>query len=165
MTTERIHIYTHQVPIRWRDVDPFNVVNHSAYFTYMEEARWEWFYSLKIKQDLKFVTPIVNANISFKKPLFYPGNVIIKIYTEQSTEKSWTIYHEMYSELDKELLCAEASVKFVSYDPIGKCVIAIPEVFRMHLYSVLTALPAHEGPATEQRLATVTNRIKKIAGK
>ena len=31
----------------------------------------------------------------------------------------------------------------------------------------ITALPAHinEGPATEQRLATVTGRIRKIAGK
>jgi acyl-CoA thioester hydrolase len=73
MTTERIHIYTHQIPIRWRDVDPFNVVNHSAYFTYMEEARWAWFYSLKIKQDLKFVTPIVMQILISKNLCFIRG--------------------------------------------------------------------------------------------
>lgn len=134
MNVERLHIFTHQVPIRWRDIDPYNVVNHSIFFTYMEEARWHWFHNLNLKEEVTIITPMVDAQISFKKPLKYPDTAIIKIYAEPPGEKNWTIYHEIFSEKYANMLCAEASVKFVSFDPKISRVVPIPLEFKAHLY-------------------------------
>ena len=138
MTTQRLHLYTDIIPIRWRDVDPYQHVNHSVFFTYMEEARWQWFYSLKEK--INVLTPIVDAQIRFKKPLVYPGKAVIKVYAEPPAEKSWTIYHEIYSEKDTENFCVEASVKFVAFDPKNKCVVPLPENLRAHLNPIKVGL-------------------------
>jgi len=134
MNIIRQHIYTHTIPIRWRDIDPYNVVNHSVFFTYLEEARWHWFYNLVLQKAIKCTTPIIDAHITFKKPLTYPGSVLIKIYSELPSTKSWTIYHEIFSEKNPDILCAEASVKFVCFDPVSNKVIPIPEELMSHIY-------------------------------
>lgn len=126
-------IYTCSIPIRWRDVDPFDVVNHSVYFTYMEEARWKWFYSLNLQEKLDWVLLVVEANIRYKKALKHPGTAVIKLYVEPITGKSWSIFHEISLENDPHTIYAEATLKFVCYDSANKKVVAVPAELQKHL--------------------------------
>lgn len=119
-------IFTCTIPIRWRDVDPFDVVNHSVYFTYMEEARWQWFHSLPIDHQISWVLLVVEANINYKKPLKHPGTALIKLFVEPSSGKSWSIRHVISLTTDPETIYAEATIKFVCYDPVQRKVIAVP---------------------------------------
>ncbi len=126
-------LYNDEIPIRWRDVDPYNIVNHSAYLTYMEELRWKWFYSKNLKKHLRIETPIVKAEITYKKPLIHPGSVNIKLYIETCGEKSWEMFHILSMADKPNITCAEALIRFVAFDPKSKRVVEIPEILKEHL--------------------------------
>jgi YbgC/YbaW family acyl-CoA thioester hydrolase len=122
----KIHVFTGNVSIRWRDIDPFGIVNHAIYFTLMEEVRLKWFETIKHQFDFKFIYPIVEAHILFKNKIIYPTDIIINLYTGNVNDKSWVFYHEIYNENNIKEICAEASVTSITYDPVDKRVIPIP---------------------------------------
>ena len=123
---ERIHIFTGNVPIRWRDIDPFGMVNHAVLFTLMEEVRLKWFETTGLKNTLKYFYPIVDAQITFEKTINYPSDVSVSLYTGRISEKSWTFYHEIFNTNNPKERYAKASLVSVVYDPTLKHAVPIP---------------------------------------
>ncbi len=57
-------------------------VHHSNYARYFETARWEMFRELGISyksiEEMGYLMPVVDMNISYKKPAFYDNVLFIK---------------------------------------------------------------------------------------
>lgn len=132
ITHEQTHIFTGKVSIRWRDIDPFGIVNHSIFFTLMEDVRLQWFATTGL-QTLKYIYPIVDAHAIFKNKLTYPADVTVKLFVNTIKEKSWIFYHEIFNAKKPEEVCAEASLVSVVYDPKLNAVVPIPSEMTMAL--------------------------------
>src|SRR3990167_3835004 len=126
LINEKIHIYTGKISIRWRDIDPFMIVNHAILFTLMEEVRLKWFETTELKRSLKYFYPIVDVHATFQDQIKYPANLHVNLFTHEIKEKSWVFYHEIFNENNLKKVCAKASVISVVYDQKLKCAIPIP---------------------------------------
>jgi acyl-CoA thioester hydrolase len=123
---KKFHIFTDKISIRWRDVDPFGMVNHSIFFTLMEEIRLKWYATTELQHSLKYFYPIVDAHITFENTIIYPADICIKLFTCNITGKSWTFYHELFNAENENEIYAKASLISVVYDPTLKQAIPIP---------------------------------------
>ena len=47
-----------EVPLRWVDIDSWNVLNNAVYLTLMEQARYEYFAALDLLRDGQDIGPI-----------------------------------------------------------------------------------------------------------
>lgn len=130
----KIHLYTGNYPIRWADMDMYGHVNHTLYLQYMVEVRWNWFRSLKFNKEINPIFIIIGTSITYKKPLFYPGEAMIKVYGLPPQKKTWSTYHEIFQADNPDVLCAEATVEFIYVDAETKRPASIPDEFRQYLY-------------------------------
>ena len=142
-SSEKIHIYTGNISIRWRDVDPFMIVNHAIIFTLMEEIRLKWFKSTGLENSLKYFYPIVDAHATFQDQIKYPANLQINLFTSEIKEKSWIFYHEVFNENNLKKICAKASIISVVYDQKLKSAIPIPVELRDVLCNPLNSIENH----------------------
>jgi acyl-CoA thioester hydrolase len=129
--------FTHSLPIRWRDIDPYGHVNHSVYFIYMEEARLHWYRSLRLEMNVDFITPIVSADIQYKKALYCPGDVLIKLFCHETTKKTCTIQHDISRAEDPDTVYATSKIKLVCVSPETDKIATFPKVFREQLECAL----------------------------
>jgi len=120
------------IPVRWGDLDTYSHVNNSRFFEYMTESRAQVLsHLIKPSGDLQFVLAFTQC--SFKKPILYPGNVLIKHFISQIGYTSFTVVHHIMSE-DGSVLYAEADGKLVCFDPIKEKPVELP----VHLREKLT---------------------------
>lgn len=137
-TPHRTHLFTATISVRWTDLDADGVVNHAMYLRFMEEARWKWFYSLSIADQMNCVFPVIEANCQYRKPVFFPENVIVNTYINLPADANITLQHHLShvitTESNPDKVCAEGWVKLVCFDPVAKKVIKMPEVLREKLY-------------------------------
>ena len=66
--------------IDWSELDLFGHVNNVAFMKYVQAARvnyWEQIGLYKLYSDNKHGPMLASTHCEFKKPLFYPGEVII----------------------------------------------------------------------------------------
>lgn len=134
MRKDCIHIYTAIVPIRWADIDEYGHVNHAQYFTLMQEARFQWVNQVTEKQGFPYQFPIIEIHATYKKALIFPGNVIIKLFSEPPMRKTWVFHHELYRVDAPETLYATAWIKSVCFDPNIKQTLNIPDEFAQLIY-------------------------------
>ena len=63
------------VQVRYAETDAMGVVHHSRYFVWLELARIEWLRHLglnyKEMEKQGFFIPVVQANLSYKMPVFF----------------------------------------------------------------------------------------------
>lgn len=104
----------------------FGMVNHSVFFTLMEEVRMKWYATTGLQHSLKYLYPIVDAHITFEKIITYSADICIKIFTSKIPEKSWIFYPELFNAKDESEIYAKASLISVVYDPKLKQAIPIP---------------------------------------
>ncbi len=133
LINEKTHIYTGNISIRWRDIDPFMILNHATFFTLMEEIRLKWFETTGLQNKFKYFYPIVETNTTFHEQIHYPANLEIKLFTSQIMEKSWIFYHEIFNLNNPKNICAKASIISVVYDPKTKSVVPIPLELKNYL--------------------------------
>ncbi len=134
MSTERYHLYTGTVPVRWTDMDLYGMVNHSRIFTIMEEARWQWFNSLANKPKTDCVFPLVNANVNFRKKIEFPSEIIVKIFVDKPEKKSWIFYHELSTTIDQDTVYVDGMITSVAYNIKEKKAVEIPQEFLDIIY-------------------------------
>lgn len=69
------------IRIDWSELDAFGHVNNVVFYRYIQSARvwfWEQIGLYDMYERDKIVPLLASATIDFKKPLYYPGNVIIE---------------------------------------------------------------------------------------
>lgn len=135
-SSDAVHIYTAQVPVRWGDLDALGHVNNSRYFTYFEQARVQWLRSLSDEWNFTRAGPMLaHASCDFRRPLSYPSTLEIDIYAEPPGRTSLKTYYELRVQGDSALYAqGEATLVWVNTDTERPE--PLPNAFR-------AALPAH----------------------
>ncbi|HJW47287.1 MAG TPA: thioesterase family protein [Lysobacter sp.] len=94
------------VALRWRDLDAFNHVNNSNFLTYLEEARIRWFASWNGVWVNDEIAPLLAAvQLNYRRPIPYPSEVIVELFTDRIGGSSVTIGHRIVSEDGATLYC------------------------------------------------------------
>lgn len=84
------------IALRWSDLDAFNHVNNARYLTFLEQARIEWFESIGEPWVTDESAPVVaSAMLNFKRPIEYPAEVVVELFTERLGNSSVTIGHRI----------------------------------------------------------------------
>ena len=90
------HVFRTPVSLRWSDLDAFNHVNNSRYLTFLEQARIEWFETLGEPWMDDHSAPVVaSATLNFKRPIAYPAQVAVELFTDKLGTSSVGIGHRI----------------------------------------------------------------------
>ena len=93
------------MPVRWSDLDAFNHVNNARYLTFLEQARIEWFETIGEDWVTDAYAPVlVSSLLNYKRPIEYPANVFIELFTEKLGNSSVVIGHRILGD-DGVLYC------------------------------------------------------------
>jgi len=112
--TERVLVFSLEIPIRWGDMDAMGHVNNTVYFRYMEQTRISWFDSMLLREEPREEGPIiVNAHCTFVRQLEYPGTVLCRHYVGRLGNSSFETYDEMTRTDDPDRVYAHGGAKVV----------------------------------------------------
>lgn len=110
------HVYTSRFPIRWGDMDAMGHVNNTMFFRYLEQARIEWYGSLRPPGLAGMETVVVNAHCTFFRALKYPGDLEIRTYAGSPGRSSFEILQEIRLADDPKTIYASGGSKVVWID-------------------------------------------------
>jgi len=107
------------LPLRidWSELDLFGHVNNVAFLKYVQSARVNYWERIGLYQSfLKTKTGpmLASAHCDFKRPLFYPGNVIVQTRMEFIKNTSFGFHHQILNKRGD--VCTEAHDVMVMYD-------------------------------------------------
>ncbi|MDZ4759093.1 MAG: acyl-CoA thioesterase [Bacteroidota bacterium] len=122
------NITTLTLRIDWSELDLFGHVNNVAFMKYVQAARvnyWEQIGLYKYYTERKHGPMLASTYCEFKKPLFYPGDIMIHSQMEFIKNSSFGIVHQIYN--SHEELAAEAKDVMVMYDFISLIKMPFPE--------------------------------------
>jgi acyl-CoA thioester hydrolase len=123
-----------KLPIDWGDLDYFRHINNIAYYKYIQASRVKYLEKIGLMQMHRKtnIGPILaSCKCDFKKPLFYPGQVIVHSRVDLIKNTSISIYHKIMD--DKNIIVAEAQDIIVVYDFIKDKKTALPEKIRKRI--------------------------------
>lgn len=101
----------------WSEMDMFGHINNVSYFKYIQASRvnyWEAIGLTKWHQDTGAGPMLLATTCSFKKPLFYPGNIIVESRVDFIKNTSFGIHHRII-DVSHEI-AAEADDVIVLYN-------------------------------------------------
>ena len=112
----------------WSEIDLFGHVNNLAIMKYIQAARVNYLEIIGLMQlqsKIKIGPILASTTCQFRKPLFYPG--VVMIYTKVVAIKNTCFHfkHEIVN--DKEEIIAEAQDIIVLYDFNKNSKMLIPE--------------------------------------
>ncbi|WP_462115125.1 acyl-CoA thioesterase [Lysobacter xanthus] len=117
--------------VRWRDLDAFNHVNNSKYLSYLEEARLRWMLSVPGMGMDDNVAPVVAAsNLNYRRPIEWPGDVVVELFVERLGGSSLTIGHRIVNATDGNVLYCDGQVVMVWIDRNSGRSAPLPESVR-----------------------------------
>ncbi len=129
------------IALRWSDLDAFNHVNNARYFTFLEQARIEWFETIGEAWVTDDAAPVVaSATLNFKHPIEYPAAVFVELFTEKLGNSSVVIGHRILAE-DGTLHC-DGHVAAVWVDRHNGRPTALPDCVRRAAQRLLPATGA-----------------------
>jgi YbgC/YbaW family acyl-CoA thioester hydrolase len=117
--------------VRWRDLDAFNHVNNSKYLSYLEEARLRWMLAMPGMGMDDNVAPVVAAStLNYRRPIEWPGEVVIELFVERIGGSSLTIGHRIVDSKDGGTLYCDGNVVMVWIDRNSGRSAPLPESVR-----------------------------------
>ena len=123
-------LFRFAVTPRWRDLDAFNHVNNSNFLTYLEEARIQWFASLRKPWVTAESAPLLAAaHINYKAPVPYPSELVVELLAEKVGSTSVTIGHRIV-DANSGLLHADGYVVMVWIDRASGKPVPLPAIIR-----------------------------------
>ncbi len=107
------------LPLRidWSELDLFGHVNNVAFLKYVQAARVNYWKRIRLYQSfLKTKTGpmLASTHCDFKKPLFYPGNVVVRTRVEFIKNTSFVFHHQILNGNGE--IAAEAHDVMVMFD-------------------------------------------------
>ncbi len=125
--------FTVEIPVRFRDIDGIGHVNNAVYFTYMEQARSEWYRQLMgIASVAEFDFILAHASCDFKKAIGFGETVVVTVTLTKIGNSSFRFAYELRSKEKGTLFATGESVQ-VCYDYKNVRSVAIPAAFRRKL--------------------------------
>lgn len=105
------------VPMRWADQDSFQHINNAAFFTYLEQARVEIFFSDAAEEGVTTLSEgvvVVRHEIDYRRPVIYSARpLIVECWISQLRAAS---YHVDYRVHDGSTLAVTANSLLATYD-------------------------------------------------
>ena len=124
-------MHTLRIPLRWGDMDALGHVNNTVYFRFMEQGRIEWLHELGCVPDSDGNgAVIVNAHCTFRHPLKYPDEVLVRTYVSSPGRSSFETIQEMCSVNDELKVYAEGGAKVVWVNPLSEKSVVLPPAVR-----------------------------------
>lgn len=106
-----------ELRIDWSELDLFGHVNNVAFLKYVQAARVNYWERIGLYRDFlqtKIGPMLAGTTCRFKKPLFYPGTIIIKSRMDFIKNTSFSIHHLILDSAGE--VAAEAEDVMVMYD-------------------------------------------------
>lgn len=105
-----------EMKVLFRDLDAMAHVNNAVYFTYLEQARTEYYMNLANKtkvSDLDFI--VASAKCDYKSSVSIDDEVIVYVKPAKIGKTSWSFQYEI-REKNSNRLIAEAETIQVAYN-------------------------------------------------
>lgn len=111
--------YPVELPLRidWSELDLFGHVNNVAFMKYVQASRvnyWDTIGLTRLYNDTRQGPMLASTACRFKKPLYYPGSIVVKARVDFIKTTSFGIHHIIVDHLGD--VAAEAEDVIVMYD-------------------------------------------------
>lgn len=106
-----------ELRIDWSEMDTYQHVNNVMFMKYLQSGRvnfWEASGLQKMHTETQRGPMLVSTHCDFRKPLFYPGNILVKTKVAFIKNTSFGLDHVILNE--KGELCAEGHDVAVCFD-------------------------------------------------
>ena len=128
---------TLKLRIDWSELDLFGHVNNVMFLKYIQAARvsyWERTILYQRYLDEKKGPMLASVTCDFRKPLFYPGDVIIKTGLAFVGNTSFGLNHQLFN--DQNELVAESKDVMVYFNFITNTKMEVPEDIRTDFFNL-----------------------------
>ena len=115
-------------------MDLFGHINNVQYFKFIQAARvnvWEQLDTMMEVWKQRIGPSLASTGCQFRKPLFYPGKILIRSRIEFIKTTSFGIHHQILN--DAGDVCAEAHDVVVLFDFINNKKVTIPDNMRQEI--------------------------------
>ena len=123
--------FTFTIPVRYSDIDAQGHLNHARYFSFMEEARFQYMIAVGLwhpSQSFEDVGQIVaEATCAYKAPVLANQTVAIGVRTTRLGHKSMVLTYEMRV---GEMVVATGRTVQVAYDYAAHRSMPVPAAWR-----------------------------------
>jgi acyl-CoA thioester hydrolase len=120
-------------PVRFRDIDVLGHVNNAVYFTYMEQARTEYWMKVFEVGDLNGISFIVaHAECDFKKSARMGDEIQVTIKTTSIGKSSFVWDYEILNAANSELFARGKTIQ-VYFDYANQKSVPVPSDVRSKL--------------------------------
>ena len=124
-------LFTAPIAVRWRDLDAFNHVNNSSYFTFLEEARLQWLRTVPGEWFTAHAMPVMAAvELHYRKPITWPSEVDVLLSCEHLGNTSITIGNRIVDRNDANCVYADGNIVMVWVDPTNGAAVSLPDALR-----------------------------------
>lgn len=124
--------YTHQITVRFNEVDSLGIVWHGHYISYFEEGREAFGKKYGISYlDIKaegFAAPIVKTSTEHLLPLKY-GDTITVETTFKNTRASKIVFNYVIKNIQNQVVCKGESVQVFTSLTSGEMALSNPDFF------------------------------------
>jgi len=104
--------FSHDVHMRWSDMDAYRHINNSAYLQYLEQARVAMFFHRH--EGFSSGTVIARHEIDYLRPVVYhPEPLRVEMWIEKVRGAQFTVRYEVR---DRGQLAARAATTCVTFD-------------------------------------------------
>ena len=119
--------FTVEVPVRYRDLDPLNHVNHAVYASYLEIARTEFLDEIVGigAENIPFV--IADLQISYERPIVKGDEPTVALRVTELGDSSVTMEYEIRVD---GAVAATAESTIVHVDPAAQRPSPLPDDIR-----------------------------------
>ncbi|APX95468.1 acyl-CoA thioesterase [Natronorubrum daqingense] len=90
--------FTTEVPVRFRDLDPHDHVNHAVYASYIEAARIDYIEEVLGVRQQEAAFVIANLEIDYKRPVTLDDEPIVELAVTDLGKSSCTMEYEILTE-------------------------------------------------------------------
>lgn len=111
--------------MKWTDLDAYKHLNNARYSDFMVECRSKLLWEIsKLDGMCEFI--LESLTINFKKPFYYPDEIIVEQYLTELNKASFDLNYVFKSSSSKEIVHTEGFAKMVCYDPVKKRICRVP---------------------------------------
>ncbi len=86
-------MYEYMRKVQYYETDQMGYVHHSNHVRWMEEARVE-FFDYKSIEDMGIISPVINVNVDYKKPVKFGDEVRIGVFVKEYDGIKLTLGYE-----------------------------------------------------------------------
>ncbi|MFB1063297.1 acyl-CoA thioesterase [Natrinema sp. H-ect4] len=122
--------FTVDVPVRFRDLDPMNHVNHAVYASYLEAGRTAYLEAVAGLESEEISFVIVDLQISYERPITNGDEPTVALSVTRLGDSSCTMSYEIRVDGD---VAATAETTIVHIDPDTERPSPIPDVMAQRI--------------------------------